>query len=128
VVAGLLLVIAFLMSFVQAIALFMASAVVGLDFFAEAFAYDGLITLLLSILTLIGALFALSGRGWWVAIAGAVFAILATGILFLSTSLGIVALIVLAMSRREFKRGASPAPPPTGDVYGGTMPGQLPPS
>ncbi|MCL2150519.1 MAG: hypothetical protein FWH51_06320 [Dehalococcoidia bacterium] len=64
----------------------------------------GVATIILSVLALIGGILALQRRRWGLALAGAICA------LFTSNITGIVALVFIAMSRKEFAGQANSSP------------------
>jgi len=101
IVAGLLIVIAFTSSFVESILLFILWSTAS-PWFAGYYLFSGILTVYFCLMALIGAFYALSGKSWRLALVGSVFAILSTGILYSSVVLGIAALVLIAISHKEF--------------------------
>ena len=126
IVAGFLIVFAFISAFVEFLVLLIAASL-EVPYFAREYYIYAFITLLLAILSFIGAYYAFTGKSWVLALAGSVFALLSIGILYTSTILGILALIIIALSRGEFRGKQSAVPQYQGDIYGGTLPGYHPP-
>jgi len=62
----------------------------------------GAIETIFGVMGLLGGVFAILGRNWTISIVGAVLTILGWGAYDLGAILGLVALIILALSRQEF--------------------------
>ncbi|MDD1767958.1 MAG: zinc ribbon domain-containing protein [Methanomassiliicoccales archaeon] len=62
----------------------------------------GVIWFIIGLIALIGGVFALRKKRWGIAIVGGVFALLTIGPYFLASILGLIGLILIAISKREF--------------------------
>ena len=86
----------------------------GSLWFGGEFWFCVVIQLVLSILAIIGGIFAMMRRMFAIAIIGAICAILAGGILFAITfTIGLLALILIAIGKESFQRSG----PPQGQYY-----------
>jgi hypothetical protein len=109
VIAGLLLFFGFI--FNVATIIFLIVDIVELpdpqDSFQQAVldeAYFALgLTIVFAVIVLVGAMSSLMGWKWGVSLAGAIICVLSFGIFFLATICGIVAVILLAVGKKDFE-------------------------
>jgi hypothetical protein len=130
IVAGVLLIISFIMAvlyvLVLALALGIISSLGGAGMVTSMVGLCTVIFLAIAIFSFLGALCAFRGKNWWLALAGAVFAIFSFGPFFVGSICGFIALVFIAISKGEFdeqrrsmmgfKRPPRPSfygPPPT---------------
>jgi len=62
----------------------------------------GAIFLVFGILALLGGVFAIQRKKWGIALVGSIFALLSIGVFFLGSIFGLIALILIIMSKDEF--------------------------
>jgi len=97
---------------------------------SDALVTCGAILAVFSILTLLGAVSAFTGKSWGLALVGGIFGLLTFGPWGLGSLFGLIGLIVVAISSSEFK-GHEPPPmqpyPPQGYPPAGYPPQQPPP-
>jgi hypothetical protein len=77
----------------------------------------GAIFLIFSLIALMGAIMAITGKSWGLAIVGGIFGLLCIGFLGTGSLFGLIGLIIIAISKDEFGDGAPPGvmyPPPAG--------------
>jgi len=101
-IAGVLLILSALLGMVTTASLFMAAEITRYEYFAQEYTKYGALNLILSIGALVGAIYTLSGTSWAISIAGSVLGILAVGPIFLGSLCGLVALILVVISKDEF--------------------------
>jgi hypothetical protein len=123
-VAGILLIVGFIANLVQAMMIFIIGAEVsafpgGGD--AESVLYIcATIELIFGIFAIVGAAMALSGKSWGLALVGSIFCLLSLGFMLIGSLMGLIALILIAISKDEFE-GQAPAYAP---AYGAPPYGQ----
>jgi hypothetical protein len=66
------------------------------------FAICGAIMLIFGLIALLGGIMALQRRSWGVALVGAIFCMISVGPVFISSILGLIGLILIAIARPEF--------------------------
>lgn len=112
--AGILLILAGIQALVMGILVaFVGSALMGSDFsyygdvsgygFEGLFLVCGVLLLVFGILAMVGGIFAVQRKSWGFALMGAIFGLFTIGFLFTGSILSLVALILLAVSREEFR-------------------------
>jgi len=84
------------------------------------------IILVFGIIALLGGIFAITGKSWTLALVGSVLALISGGFYWIGSIMGLVALILIAISRHEFP-GEQKAPVPTPYPPGYAPPGYAPP-
>ncbi len=126
IIAGILLIISFVCGLYSAVPILIAEDIaeeaeaMGMPSFVSGiFMTCAIIMVIFAILALLGGVMAITGKSFGFAILGAVFALFTLGPFFLGSLLGLVALILLALSKDEFGGGA-PMPPP--GAYGNVPP------
>ena len=126
IIAGILLIISFVCGLYTAVPLLIAEDLiqeaesVGMpSFLSGIFMTCAIIVMIFALLALLGGVMAITGKSFGLAILGAVFAMFTLGPIFLGSLLGLVALILLALSKDEFGGGV-PMPPP--GAYGNVPP------
>lgn len=121
VIAGILLIIGFIADLAQAMMTFVigseASSIPGIGDASGVFYTCAVIELVFGILALVGAAMALSGKSWGLALVGSIFCLLSLGFVFIGSLMGLIALILIAVSKDEFEGQAPQYPPQYG--YGG---------
>jgi hypothetical protein len=68
----------------------------------------GVIIIILAIFPLLGGIMALKRKMWSLALIGSILGLFTVGILFISSILSFIALILIALSRKEFEQGQKP--------------------
>ena len=101
-IAGVLLIVSFVLGLVTTAIYFLASEETTWEALAEEYMLIGVVNLVFSIAALLGGIYALSGTSWALSIAGSVGGIIATGPFFLGSVCGLVALILVVISKDEF--------------------------
>lgn len=101
-IAGVMLILSALLGMVTTALLFMAAESTTYEYFAQEYMMYGALNLIFSIGALVGAIYALSGTSWALSIAGSILGILVVGPIFLGSLCGLVALILVAISKDEY--------------------------
>jgi len=66
-------------------------------------AFCGAIELIFGLIAILGAIMALQRKSWGLALTGAIFCMLSMGPVFIASILGLIALILVAVSRQDFQ-------------------------
>lgn len=85
-------------------------------FLSGALMVCGIVFLIFSLIALMGAIMAITGKSWGLAVLGGIFGLLCLGISFTGSLFGLIGLILIAISKDEFGEGPQPGmyPPPAG--------------
>lgn len=76
---------------------------IGYTFSTDVMVGAGVMTLIFGIVAIVGGVAAIKRRSWGLAIIGGFLGFVASGAFFLGTLLGLIGLILVAVSKREFK-------------------------
>ena len=103
-VAGILLLISAMTGFYESTVLLKGGGAIAVlnDSLGGTLTVCGGLLLIFAVLTLLGAIMALQGRNWALALMGAIFGLLTIGPFFLGSIFGLIALILIAMSKDKF--------------------------
>lgn len=130
-IAGLFLLLSFIMGIILAAAMQIGWAVAGFDptgIFEKILIACTAIVVVFSILALLGAFAAITGKSYFMAILGGIFGLLCLGYAGMGSVFGLIGLILVLISKDEFE---GEAPPPQPAPYGMPPPGyppqQMPP-
>ena len=115
-----MLIIGFIMNLAQAMIIIIAgaesSSIPGFGAEVSGLLYTcAIIEIVFGVFALVGATMCFSGRSWGLALVGSIFCRLSIGLVFLGSLCGLIALILIAVSRDEFEGGSPPYQP----QYGG---------
>jgi len=105
VAGGALLLVAGILAIINAIIIiaFMGSiGIMAMPGFAEMMVVCGIVLLILSLVAIIGGIFAIQRKSWGIALLGAILGLFTLGPLFVSSILSLIALILIAISKKEF--------------------------
>jgi hypothetical protein len=113
-----------------------AMFIIGADFAADVdptgMAEDiltvcGVIFMIFALIALLGAIMALTGKSWGLALVGGIFGLLCVGPYGLASVFGLIGLILVAISKDEFGEGPQPGMYPPPAAYPPQQPPGYPP-